>query len=114
MNLFQVRKERDGDIITFIIGTLTLSPAPGEEFDLTIQLADQLLNFISGTVYLEVDHEPEVPPGVLLQLNGIQYAYTDRYPLCLSVCLLSFYLPVCMYFFHFPNLLQFLIHLSIN
>lgn len=106
-----MRKEKNGTIITFIIGALTLSPAPGEEFDLTIQLADQLLNYISGTVYLEVDHEPELPPGVLLQLNGIQYAYIDRYPLCLSVCLLS----VCLFvLFSFTHLLLFLIHSSIN
>ena len=97
-----MRKEKNGTIITFIIGALTLSPAPGEEFDLTIQLADQLLNYISGTVYLEVDHEPELPPGVLLQLNGIQYAYIDRYPLCLSVCLFVCCLSVSLYFFHSP------------
>lgn len=35
-------------------GNLLLSPAPGEMFDLTVQLADQLLNYITGTVYLEV------------------------------------------------------------
>ena len=113
-----MRKERNGTVITFIIGALTLSPAPGEEFDLTIQLADQLLNYISGSVYLEVDHEPEVPPGVLLQLNGIQYAYTDRYLLCLSVCLyacLSVFLSVCLFvIFPFAHLLLFLIHPSIN
>lgn len=33
---------------------LYLSPAPGEQFDLTIQLADQLLNYISSTIYVEV------------------------------------------------------------
>ena len=35
-------------------GQLLLSPAPGEEFDLTIQMGDQLLNFITATVYVEV------------------------------------------------------------
>ena len=35
-------------------GNLFLSPAPGEEFDLTIQVADQLLNFISSTIYVQV------------------------------------------------------------
>ena len=35
-------------------GQLLLSPAPGEQFDLTIQLGDQLLNFVTGTVYVEV------------------------------------------------------------
>lgn len=61
-----------------ISGALTLSPAPGEQFDITIQLADQLLNFITGTVFIEISHKIEVPPGALLQLNGIQYSYTDR------------------------------------
>lgn len=61
-------------------GLLYLSPAPGEQFDLTVQLADQLLNYVSATIYVEVEHEGvTTPPGVLLQLNGIQYAYTDRY-----------------------------------
>ena len=35
-------------------GNLFLSPAPGEEFDLTIQVADQLLNFISANIYIQV------------------------------------------------------------
>lgn len=35
-------------------GNLLISPAPGEEFDLTIQVADQLLNFISGNIYIQV------------------------------------------------------------
>ena len=35
-------------------GNLFLSPAPGEEFDLTIQVADQLLNFISSNIYIQV------------------------------------------------------------
>ena len=60
------------------IGGLIISPAPGEMFDLTVQLADQLLNIITDTVYLQVNYQPEVPPGVLLQLNGIQHAYTER------------------------------------
>ena len=61
-------------------GQLYLSPAPGEQFDLTVQLADQLLNFVSATIYVEVEHESvTTPPGVLIQLNGIQYSYTDRY-----------------------------------
>ncbi len=56
-----------------------LSPAPGEKFDLTIQLADQLLNLItSSTVFLEVDHRLGQSPGALIQLNGIQWAYNDR------------------------------------
>lgn len=58
-------------------GSLVLSPAPGEEFDITIQLADQLLNYVSSTIFLDVVHEAETP-AVLLQLNGIQYAYSDR------------------------------------
>ena len=58
---------------------LVLSPAPGEEFDMTIQLADQLLNYVSSTIFLDVLHEVDSSPGVLLQLNGIQYAYNDRY-----------------------------------
>lgn len=35
-------------------GALLLSPAPGEKFDLTVQLGDQLLNYITETVYIEV------------------------------------------------------------
>ena len=62
-----------------IPGNLYLSPAPGEQFDLTIQLADQLLSYVASTIYLEVEHEVDEPPGVLIQLNGIQYAYNDRY-----------------------------------
>ena len=61
-----------------IPGNLYLSPAPGEQFDLTIQLADQLLGYVTSTIYLEVEHEVGEPPGVLIQLNGIQYAYDDR------------------------------------
>ena len=57
---------------------LRLSPAPGEQFDLTIQLADQFLNYISSTIYMELDYELDQPPGVLIQLNGLQYAYIDR------------------------------------
>ncbi len=57
---------------------LVLSPAPGEEFDMTIQLADQLLNYVSATIFLDVLHDVDSSPGVLLQLNGIQYAYNDR------------------------------------
>ena len=66
-----------------ITGDLTLSPSPGEQFDLTVQLADQILNFITGTVYLQLEYQLGVSPGVLLQLNGIQFAYTERY---LSIC----------------------------
>ena len=62
-----------------IPGNLYLSPAPGEQFDLTIQLADQLLSYVASTIYLEVEHEVDEPLGVLIQLNGIQYAYNDRY-----------------------------------
>lgn len=46
---------------------------------MTIQLADQLLNYVSSTIFLDVLHEVDSSPGVLLQLNGIQYAYNDRY-----------------------------------
>ena len=61
-------------------GGLYLSPAPGEEFDLTVQLGDQLLNYVSSTVYMEVEHTSStVPPGVLIQLNEIQYSFNDRY-----------------------------------
>lgn len=62
----------------FIKGSITLSPAPGEEFDLTIQLADELLNYNVETVYLEIDHMPGMSPGVLIQINGIQWAYNER------------------------------------
>lgn len=89
------------DCFESVPGSLVLSPAPGEKFDLTIQLSDQLLNYVTQTVYIEVcivehlnvaayyhstlllfkiDHDPLKPPGVLIQLHGIQYAYTDRYP----------------------------------
>ena len=57
---------------------LHLSPAPGEQFDLTVQLADQFLNYISNTIYMEVVHDQDQPPGVLIQLNGLQYSYIDR------------------------------------
>ena len=60
-------------------GDLHLVPAPGEQFDLTVQLADQLLNYVSSTIYLEVEHASvTTPPGVLIQLNGIQYPFNDR------------------------------------
>lgn len=60
-------------------GELHLAPAPGEQFDLTVQLADQLLNYVSATIYVEVEHASvTTPPGVLLQLNGIQYSFNDR------------------------------------
>ena len=35
-------------------GNLMLSPAPGEQFDLTIQVADQILNYISTNLYVQV------------------------------------------------------------
>lgn len=35
-------------------GNLFLSPAPGEQFDLTIQVADQLLNYIGTNIYIQV------------------------------------------------------------
>lgn len=68
-------------------GELHLAPAPGEQFDLTVQLADQLLNYISATIYVEVEYSNvTAPPGVLLQLNGIQYAFTDRsFTVCTSI-----------------------------
>ena len=64
-------------------GNLVLSPAPGEEFDLTVQLANQLLNFAYDTVYLVVETPPDGPtpspaPGALLQFNGLQYGIGDR------------------------------------
>ena len=60
-------------------GGIHLAPAPGEQFDLTVQLADQLLNYVSSTIYVEVEHAGvTTPPGVLIQLNGIQYSFTDR------------------------------------
>ena len=58
----------------------SISPQLQEEFDLTVQLADQLLNYVSATVYIDIEHESlTTPPGVLLQLNGIQYSFTDRF-----------------------------------
>ena len=60
-------------------GQIHLAPAPGEQFDLTVQLADQLLNYVSTSIYMEVEHASvTTPPGVLLQLNGIQYSFNDR------------------------------------
>ena len=69
-------------------GQLFLAPAPGEQFDLTVQLADQLLNYISATIYIELEYNDDLstPPGVLIQLNGIQYSFTDRYTVCVCVC----------------------------
>lgn len=60
------------------VANIYLSPAPGEQFDLTIQLADQFQNYISNTIYMELEHDLETPPGVLIQLNGLQYTYNDR------------------------------------
>ena len=59
-------------------GNLFLSPAPGEQFDLTIQLSDQFQNYISNTIYMELEHDLDQPPGVLIQLNGLQYSFIDR------------------------------------
>lgn len=60
-------------------GSLVLSPAPGEQFDLSIQLADQLLNFVSDTVYMLVEGRREGEAEALMQLNGLQYGIGDRY-----------------------------------
>ncbi len=59
-------------------GNILLSPAPGEQFDLTVQLADQLLNFVFDTVYLEVDPGESGVPGALLQFNGLQFGIRER------------------------------------
>ena len=60
-------------------GNLILSPAPGEQFDLTIQLADQLLNYVFDTIFVEMDFNfTGSPPGALVQFNGLQYGIGDR------------------------------------
>jgi hypothetical protein len=57
-------------------GNLVLSPAPGEQFDLTIQLGDQLLNYVFDTIYFVVENNSY--PGVLVQFNGLQYGIGER------------------------------------
>ena len=59
-------------------GNILLSPAPGEQFDLTVQLADQLLNYVYDTVYLDVDPGDSGVPGALLQFNGLQFGIRER------------------------------------
>lgn len=59
-------------------GNLVLSPAPGEQFDLSIQLADQLLNYVSDTVYMLVEGKNGGEVETLMQLNGLQYGIGDR------------------------------------
>jgi hypothetical protein len=53
---------------------ILLSPAPGEQFDITIQVLDQMLNLAGSTASLKVSADK---PGVLLQANGLQYGSTD-------------------------------------
>ena len=60
-------------------GNLVLSPAPGEQFDLTVQLADQILNYVFDTVFVLVDFSfTDAVPGALLQFNGLQFGVGDR------------------------------------
>ena len=58
-------------------GNLVLSPAPGEQFDLTVQLADHLLNYVYYNLYLSVTYVPGTP-SALIQYNGLQYGIEDR------------------------------------
>ncbi len=55
---------------------LVLSPAPGEQFDLKIELSDQLLNYAYDTVQVAVASDSNYE--VLLQFNGLQYGIGDR------------------------------------
>ncbi len=55
---------------------LVLSPAPGEEFDLTVQMGDQLLNYVFDRVYFVVENDSF--PGVLIHFNGLQYGIGER------------------------------------
>lgn len=60
-------------------GNIYLSPSPGEEFDVSILLADQLLNYISDTVYMQVTELDNVHQiEALIQLNGLQYGVGER------------------------------------
>lgn len=58
-------------------GNLLLSPAPGEQFDLTIQLTDQFFNYVSDTIYLLATSQ-NAEDLVLVQFNGLQYGIVDR------------------------------------
>lgn len=60
-------------------GNLILSPAPGEQFDLSVQLADQLLNYVYGTIFMVVEGREGGEVEALVQLNGLQYGIKDRY-----------------------------------
>ena len=62
-----------------IPGNLVLSPAPGEQFDLSVQLADQLLNYVFATVFMQVEGREEREVEALMQLNGLQYGIGDGY-----------------------------------
>ena len=59
-------------------GHLVLSPAPGEQFDLSIQLADQMLNFVFDNIYMVVEKMEGKKVEALIQLNGLQYGRGDR------------------------------------
>ena len=59
-------------------GNLVLSPAPGEQFDISILLADQLLNYVSATVYMSLEGIGGGFVSALLQLSGLQFAAEDR------------------------------------
>ena len=60
-------------------GNLVLSPAPGEQFDISILLADQLLNYVSDTVFMQVEGKDDSSSvEALLQLNGLQFGVRER------------------------------------
>jgi len=59
-------------------GNLVLSPAPGEQFDISILLADQLLNYVSETIFMQVEGMGGSTVAALLQLNGLQFGVSER------------------------------------
>ena len=65
-------------------GNLVISPAPGEQFDISILLADQLLNYVSATIYVKLEGIGGGFVSALLQLNGLQFGVGDRYIGCLG------------------------------
>jgi len=65
-------------------GNLVLSPAPGEQFDLTIQVADQLLNYISTNIYVQVLYI--VYDCMYICVNGMCICICACVCMCACVC----------------------------
>ncbi|XP_065177913.1 uncharacterized protein LOC135808624 isoform X2 [Sycon ciliatum] len=58
----------------FAMGDLTLYPAPGEQFDLTLNVADEFLSIVRSTLMLELTSTD----NVLLHLDGKDYGPNER------------------------------------